>query len=83
MDDKIKKNIKKVVENTETGLARYILRWKYKKEGKPVPTNSRLEDESRYVADQAHSVIATRGKNVWNELKRVYIKGDKKKGDSS
>jgi len=30
-----------------------------------------------------HQVIAKRGKNVWNELKAVYVKGNKKKGGSS
>ena len=76
MDEQIKKNIKKLARDAESKVARSILRWKYKKVGKPVPAEHELENESRYVAEQAHNVIARRGKTVLNELKKVYLKGD-------
>jgi hypothetical protein len=78
MDEQIKKNVKKLARDAEMKVARSILRWKYKKEGKPVPLEQQLENESRYIAEQAHQVIAKRGKTVLNELKRVYFKDDQK-----
>jgi hypothetical protein len=80
MDEKIKKGLKKAVQHAEKGVTKSILRWKYKKEGKQIPLEDRLEDESRHVADRAHEVIVRRGKNVWNELKKAYFKGDGKRG---
>jgi len=78
MDEQIKKNVKKLARDAENKVARSILRWKYKKEGKSVPVEHQLENESRYVAEKAHQVIAKRGKTVLNELKKVYFKGDRK-----
>ncbi|MBW2117717.1 MAG: hypothetical protein JRF53_16135 [Deltaproteobacteria bacterium] len=78
MDEQIKKNVKKLARDAENKVARSILRWKYKKVGKPVPAEHELENESRYVAEKAHQVIAKRGKAALNELKRVYFKEDQK-----
>jgi hypothetical protein len=78
MDEQIKKNVKKLARDAENKVARSILRWKYKKEGKPVPVEHQLENESRYVAEKAHQIIAKRGKTVLNELKKVYVKDDQK-----
>ncbi len=74
MDENIKKGIKRLAENAEIGVARSILRWKYKKEGRDAPGDDELKDQSRMVAEKAHDVIAERGKNVWHELKKVYAK---------
>ena len=74
MDENIKRGIKKLAENAEIGAARSILRWKYKKEGRDAPGDDELKDQSRRVAGRAHEVIAERGRNVWNELKKVYAK---------
>lgn len=74
MDEDIKKGIKRLAENAEIGIARSVLRWKYKKEGGAHPGEDDLESQSRKVADRAHHVIAERGRNVWNELKKVYVK---------
>lgn len=82
MDEEIRKNLKKAVEHTEMTLARSILRWKYKKEGKPVPLDNILENKSRQVAGHAHQVMAARGKNAWKELKKVYFKGNRVKEGS-
>jgi hypothetical protein len=78
MDEQIKKNVKKLARDAENKVARSILRWKYKKEGKPIPVEHQLENESRYVAEKAHQIIAKRGKTVLNELKKVYFKDDQK-----
>lgn len=83
MDEQIKKSLKKAVEHSEVSLTRSILRWKYKKGGNQVPVDHQLENEAREIAGRMHQVIAKRGKNVWNELKAVYVKGNKKKGGSS
>jgi hypothetical protein len=78
MDEQIKKNVKKLARDAENKVARSILRWKYKKEGRPVPVEHQLENESRYVAEKAHQIIAKKGKTVLNELKKVYVKDDQK-----
>ena len=78
MDEEIKKNVKKLARDAENRIARSILRWKYKREGKPVPVEHQLENESRYVAEKAHQVISKRGKTVLNELKKAYFKNDRK-----
>jgi len=74
MDENIKKGIRKLAEDAEAGIARSILRWKYKKEGTLSPGDDYLENQSRMIADRAHDVIAKRGRNAWNELKKVYVK---------
>ncbi len=79
MDDQIKENLKKAVEQAETSLAKSILRWKYKKEGRPAPSDHQLEDESRQVSRRARGIIARRGKNAFLELKKTYKKKSGKK----
>ena len=79
--EEIKKNIKKLTEDAEVRVARSILRWKYRREGKPKPSNQQLENDSTQVARRAHKVIARRGRNVWNELKRVYLERSKEQED--
>jgi hypothetical protein len=76
MEQETKNNLKKIAEEAEMRVARSVLRWKYKKEGKQVPQDSRLEDESRQVAGRAHQVLAERSRTVFNELKKVYKKKD-------
>ena len=67
MDDQFKKSIKKVLEHTEISMTRSLLRWKYKREGKAVPQETKLQADSRRVVGKANQVIAERGKNVWKE----------------
>lgn len=74
MGNETKKNLKKITEEAEMRVVRSILRWKYKKEGKHVPPEYRLEDESRHIAGRAHDILAERGKNVFREIKKVYSK---------
>jgi hypothetical protein len=82
MDEDIKRGLKKIARNTETMLTGSILRWKYKKEGKKIPNNQELEQQSQLITDQAHKIISKRGKNVWNELKKAYKERQKKEGHS-
>ena len=74
MAEGTKHNLKKIAEEAEMKVAKSVLRWKYKKEGKDVPPEYRLESESRQVAGRAHEILAKRGRNVFNELKKVYKK---------
>ena len=74
MDEDLKKNLKEMTEKTEIRLAESLLRWKYKKEGKEIPADQNLEDQSRLIMEEAHKTISKRGKNIWNELKKVYRK---------
>jgi hypothetical protein len=80
MTEELKKNLKKLAEETEIKVARSVLRWKYNKEGRQIPPEHQLDNDSKRVAFKAHHVIAKRGKSVWNELKAVYFKGGRKKG---
>jgi len=74
MDESIKNGIRRLAEDAETGIARSILRWKYKKEGVSPPGDDDLETQSRQIAYRARGVIADRGMNIWNEFKKVYAK---------
>ena len=74
MDENIKRGIKRLAEDAEAGIARSILRWKYKKEGAAPPQDDVLENRSRLVAEKARRVFSKRGRNVWNEFKKVYTK---------
>ena len=82
MNEEIKKNLKKVALETETKLARSLLRWKYRKAGRSAPAENKLESDSHKVAARAHEVIASRGRTVWNELKKVYVKEHGRKESS-
>jgi hypothetical protein len=74
MDKETKEEVKKIARNTETRVTQSILRWTYKKQGKPVPQNPELQRQSRAVADQANQIISRRGKTVWKELKKAVLK---------
>ncbi len=74
MEEQFKNNLKKMAEEAEMRVARTVLRWKYKKEGKNVPQDNQLECESRHVADRVNEVVAKRGKAVFSELKKAYVK---------
>ena len=80
MDEQFKKSLKSVIENGGVSLTRSFLRWKYKKVGNQIPVDHQLEKEAREAADRMRQVISKRGKNVWNELKKSYVKESKKRG---
>jgi hypothetical protein len=75
----MKEQIKKAVHTTEKGLARSLLRWKYNKEGKPIPTEGQLDAESALVTQRANEVFRRRGKTLWGEIKKAY-RSDRDKG---
>jgi len=68
----MKNKLKRFAEDAEIGTARSILKWKYKKEGKSVPSDGQLDRQSRVVASLAKDVITKTGKTVWRDLKEVY-----------
>lgn len=82
MDEALKKGLKKVAKNAELKLAESLLRWKYKKEGKSVPDDESMGQQTRSVTDQAHQIIAKRGKSIWEGFKEAYQKA-KKEEDST
>jgi hypothetical protein len=81
MSEDTKKDIRRALDRAERGITRSVIRWKYRKEGRPVPPDDTLEGQSRQVVDEAHRIIASRGKNVWSELRNIYGKQKGKKGD--
>ena len=83
MDEKSKKEIKRALGKAEEGITRSIIRWKYRKEGRPLPDEDHLKGHSQEVVDQAHKVIAKRGKIIWKELKKVYSNNVGKNEDNS
>ena len=74
MDENTKNELKKLVKNAEAGIAKSILRWKYKKEGRLAPGEEIMEARSRVVAETAHDILSKNGKNVWNDVKKIYVK---------
>ncbi|MBW1789434.1 MAG: hypothetical protein JRK53_22930 [Deltaproteobacteria bacterium] len=82
MSDEITKNFKKIAREAETGIARSLLRWRYRKEGKQPPGEAELQRHSRQVAEEAHRVMVKGGKTAWKELKKVYAKGRSKEEEA-
>lgn len=74
-----KLDLKDMAYEAERKLTESILRWKYRKEGRPDPGNDVLERQSEQVRDQANRILSERGKRVWEELKKAYrrVEGSK------
>jgi hypothetical protein len=72
MDVDLKKNLKALGRETEVKLARSILRWKLKREGRPIPVEEQLDQHSQDIVEKANDVLLQGGKRVWDELKQVY-----------
>jgi len=72
MDERMKNKLRRFAEGAEIGAVRSILKWKYKKEGKGIPSDMQLDHQSRAAASLANDVIAKTGKTVWHDLKEVY-----------
>ena len=72
MDEHMKNKLRRFAEEAEIGAVRSILKWKYKKEGKSVPSDGQLDRQSREAASLAKDVITKTGKTVWHDLKEVY-----------
>lgn len=82
MNEELKKGLKKMAKNAELKVAESLLRWKYKKEGKRVPDDESIGQQTRTITDQAHQIIAKRGKRFWEGFKEAYEKA-KKEEDST
>ena len=68
----MKKKLRRFAEDAEISAVRSLLKWKYKKDGKSVPSDAQIEQQSREAASLANDVIAKTGKTVWHDLKKVY-----------
>jgi hypothetical protein len=77
MDEALKKGLKKMAKNAELKMAESLLRWKYKKGGKPAPDDESIDQQTRTITDQAHQIIAKRGKRIWVGFKEAYQKARK------
>lgn len=81
MDKNTGNDIRRAINRAERGITKSIIRWKYRKEGRPMPLDDTIDGNARHVVNQAHEIIARRGRSVWNELKNVYSKEKGKKED--
>ena len=72
MDEHMKAKLRRLAEAAEIGAARSVLKWKYKKEGKNVPSDAQLNQQSRDAASLARDVLTKTGKTVWHDLKEAY-----------
>ncbi len=81
MDEELLDTVKQLGRQTEVKLTRALLKWKYKREGRPQPPEPELAEQSRRVADQAHTEVARAGRSLWRELKDAYARGREKKED--
>jgi len=72
MDDDLKGNLKSLARQTEVKLARSILRWKLKREGRPIPVEQQLDQHSQNIVEKANDVLLQGGKRVWQEFRQVY-----------
>ena len=75
VDDALKKGIKNLARDTEVRFTKSLLRWKYRKEGRPEPVEEQLEAKSRQVTDLANEVLAKRGKTVWHKYRFFRMEG--------
>jgi hypothetical protein len=78
MSKDIKDDLKRLAKETEVKLAKSILKWRIKKEGKRLPDNDYLEHKSRLITDRANIILAQRGKNIFNEFKKAYHESKKR-----
>lgn len=69
-------DLKKMARHAEKKLTESILRWKYKKEGKSIPEGDVIERQSEQVRDEARRILHQRGKRIWDEVKKVYRRGE-------
>lgn len=72
MEDDLKANLKSLARQSEVKLARSILRWKLKREGRPIPVEEQLDQHSQDIVEKANDVLLQGGKRVWHELRQVY-----------
>jgi hypothetical protein len=68
----MKNKLRQFAEDAEIGAVRSILKWKYKREGKSIPSDGQLDQASRDAASLAKDVLRKTGKTVWHDLKEVY-----------
>ena len=72
------KNISKLTRQLEIKLAKGIIQWKHKKEGRVIDEKD-AKILSEKLTDDAHRIISKRGKEIWAEIKRAYKEGSEEK----
>lgn len=82
MGKDIKKDLKNLAKETEVKLTESILKWKLKKIDGKILDKKRLEYESRLITDQANKILAKRGKNIFEGLKKAYRESKKREDNS-
>ena len=81
MGKDIKSDLKNLAKETEVKLTESLLRWKHRKIDKKIPDDEQLKHQSRVITDQANRIMAKRGKNILEEIKKAY-RESKKREDS-
>ncbi|RLC27878.1 MAG: hypothetical protein DRH56_01505 [Deltaproteobacteria bacterium] len=81
MKQKSANPIQKAIEEGQVRVARAVLSWKYRKEGRPSPGDRRLDEDARKVTAEVRKVVVRGGKTVWNEFRNIYEKQKGKKED--
>jgi hypothetical protein len=57
------------LRQSELKLAKSILRWKFQKEGSPMPEDSELDASASRLLDEAREIARKRGKSLLEILK--------------
>jgi len=57
------------LRQSELKLVKSILRWKFQKEGSPIPDESELDASASRLLDEAREIARKRGKNLLDILK--------------
>jgi hypothetical protein len=65
-----------MAQNAEAKLTESLLRWRYKKQGKTLPSDEQLKSRSQTVTGQVNEILLRRGKNLWKEIKSKTEKED-------
>lgn len=71
MSENIKNGLKKLARRTENRLAESLLKWKYLKEEKEMPSDERIREESERLTGRANRILSERGKKAWLEIKKA------------
>ena len=59
----------KKFRTAEKELTKGLIKWKHKREDRPLPDEETLENASDEIVNQAHTVVEKQGKSFFKELK--------------
>ncbi len=76
----------KKIRDAEKELTKGLVKWKLKREGRPLPDEKVLDKGSKQIVEEAHKMVKKQGKSLFKELKharnefmKAYNEDDKKK----